>query len=113
LRLECFCDDDDDDNNDDDLGNNNNNNNANDADKEEKKVVVCCDEGGGGVDSIAGVGEVLPDALSVAEGVPFAGAMLMTQLWCHWEQSGGGGGDGVSPATCALNLLMHPLGRAR
>jgi hypothetical protein len=112
FALILFCGDDDDDDNDDDLENNNNDNDANDADKEDSEVVICCDEGGGGVDSIAGVGEVLPVALSVAEGVPSARAMVMTQLWCCWEQSGGSGGGRVSPATCALNLLMLPLGRA-
>ncbi len=112
--MDFFCDDDDDNKDDNDLNNDNDNNNDNDdADKEDSKVVVHCDEGGGGVDSIAGVGEVLPDALSVAEGVLSAGAMLMRRLWCRWERSGGGGGGRVSPETCTLNLLMHPLGRAR
>ncbi len=111
FALRFFCGDDDD-NNDDDNLNDHDNNNANDADKEDSKVVVHCDEGGGGVDSIAGVGEVLLVALSVAEGVPSARAMLMMQLWCRWEQSGGGGSGEVSPATCALNLLMLPPGRA-
>jgi hypothetical protein len=76
LCLESFCDDDDDDNDDKDLDDDNNDaDNDGDADKEDSEVVVCHDEGGGGVDSIAGVGEVLPDALSAAEGVPSAGAM--------------------------------------
>jgi hypothetical protein len=99
FALRFFCDDDDDNNNDNDLDNNDDDD-ANDADKKDSEVVVHYDEGRGGGDSIAGIIEVLPDALSVAEGVPFARAMLMKQLWCCWEQFGGIGGGGVSPATC-------------
>jgi hypothetical protein len=113
LCLDFFSGDDDDNDDEDNLDDDDDDDDADDADKEDSEVAIRCDEGGGGMDSIAGVGEVLPVALSAAEGVPSAGAMLMTQLWCRWEQSGGGGGGRVSPATCALNLLMLPPGRAR
>ena len=100
-------DDDNDNINDEDEGEDDDNDGGDDPDDSEKEdsvVVDCCDEGGRG-ENTAAVGEGISSA---------AGAMALARLMCRLEQSGGfgGGGCGVSPATCALNLLMGPLGKA-